>query len=168
MKRAVKQILIVLIITATLALGGCAKQGNTAKVKKHKFQVVSLDKVSGSISEGWRITLTVANNTVSNMRVTDASAFVHYNGRKICRLILDGEVLLPRRRCSQVEVPLRVTLSNPLTAFSLLNRVRKGDFSGITIDYSVTIKAHASHRSFERKNVSLEELAQQFNLGLKK
>ena len=48
------------------------------------------------------------------------------------------------------------------------NKVRKGDFSGIAIDYSVTVAALASHRTIEGENVSLEQLAKQFNLGLKR
>ena len=167
MKRFIKYTFLALIIVATLGLSGCTKQGQQRQ-RKQKFQVVSLDRVSGSISEGWNITLTVANNTASNMRITAASAFVRHNGRKIGRVALDGEVLLPRRRCSQVNVPLRLTLSNPIGALTLLNKVRKGDFSGIAVDYSVTISALASHRIFEQENVPLEQLAQQFNFGLKK
>ena len=96
MKRFIKHTLFTLIIVAMLGLSGCANQGQPRQ-RKHKFQVVSLDKVSGSIGEGWKITLTVANNTASNMRITTASAFVRHNGRKIGRITLDGEVFLPRR-----------------------------------------------------------------------
>lgn len=168
MKRFMRYTTLLLIaVVALFGLESCSKQGQTRQ-RKQKFQVVSLDKVSGSVGEQWRVTLTVANNTASNMRITAASAFVRHNGRKIGRLVLDGEVVLPRRRCSQVEVPLRLTLSNPIAALSLMNKLRKGDFSGVTVDYSVSVSALASHRLFEQKNVSLEQLARQFNLGLKK
>lgn len=167
MKQLVKYTLLALIIVATLGLSGCAQQGQPRQ-RKQKFQVVSLDKVSGSLGEGWKITLTIANNTASNMRITAASAFIRHNGRKIGRMTLDGEVVLPRRRCSQVEVPLRLTLANPIGALALLNKVRKGDFTGVAVDYSVTVSALASHRIFEQENVSLEKLAHQFNFGLKK
>ncbi len=167
MKRLVKHTILALIIVATLGLSGCAQQGQQRQ-RKQKFQVVSLDKVSGSLGEGWKITITIANNTASNMRITAASAFIRHNGRKIGRMTLDGEIVLPRRRCSQVEVPLRLTLANPLGALALLNKVRKGDFTGVAVDYSVTVSALASHRIFEQENVSLEKLAQQFNFGLKK
>ena len=168
MKRVLRNIALCLVVVASLALSSCTKQNDQPRQRKNKFQVVSLDKVSGSISEGWRITITVANNTASNMRITDASAFVRQGGRKIARLTLDGDILLPRRRCSQVDIPLRITLSNPIAAFSAFNKVRKGDFSGIAVDYSVTVSALASHRTIEGENVSLEQLAKQFNLGLKR
>ena len=168
MKRAFRDILKLLIIIFVFGLVGCSKPGANQTRHKHKFQVVSVDKVSGSIGDKWAITLTVANNTASNMRITSASAYVKHNGRKVGRLVLDGEVVLPRRRCSQVEVPLRLTVSNPIVAFSLLNKLRKGDFSGVTVEYNIALTAFASHRLCEQEGVSLEQLAQQFNLGLKK
>ena len=166
MKKIVKHTLLALVIVASLMLGSCAKQG-APRQRKEKFQVVSLDKVSGSINESWKLTLTIANNTASNVHITAASAFIRHNGRKIGRVVLDNEVMLPRRRCTQVVAPLRITLSNPVAAFSLLSKVRKGDFSGITLDYNISIAALASHRTFEQENVSLEQLAKQFNFGLK-
>jgi len=168
MKRFIKYTLVALVaVVVAVGFTGCSKSGQPRQ-RKQKFQVVSLDKVSGSVGEQWRVTLTVANNTASNMRITAASAFVRHNGRKIGRLVLDGEVVLPRRRCSQVEVPLRLTLSNPIGAIALMNKLRKGDFSGVTVDYSVSVSALAAHRLFEQNNVSLEQLARQFNLGLKR
>ena len=167
-KRFIKYTLIALAaVVVAVGFTGCSKQGQPRQ-RRPKFQVVSLDKVSGSVGEQWRVTLTVANNTASNMRITAASAFVRHNGRKIGRLVLDGEVVLPRRRCSQVEVPLRLTLSNPIGALALMNRLRKGDFSGVTVDYSVSVAALMSHRIFEQEGVALDQLARQFNLGLKK
>lgn len=168
MKALFKYTLFALCAVVLLGLSSCAKQDDTKRNRKQKFQIVSIDKVSGSLSEGWRVTLTVANNTAMNVKFTAATAFVRYNGRKIGRLVLDGDVLLPRRRCSQVEIPLRLTLSNPIAAFGLYNNLRKGDFAGVSVDYSVSVSSLASHRIFERENVSLEELAKQFNLGLKK
>lgn len=167
MKRVTRNILIASFIVISLMFGSCAKQDGQ-RLRRQKFQVVSIDKVRGSISNGWKISLTVANNTASNMRIIATNAFIKNNGKKIGRLSLDGEVFLPRRRCSQVEVPLRITLSNPIAALSVFNKIRKGDFSDITIDYNITIATLTSHRSFEQENVSLEQLAKQFNLGLKK
>lgn len=166
MRRFAKYIFLAVIV-AMLGLSSCTKQGEQRQ-RRQKFQVVSLDKISGSISDGWELTLTIANNSASNLHITDATAFIRHNGRKIGRLTLDGEVVLPRRRCSQVVVPLRITLSNPVAALALLNKLRKGDFSGVMVDYSVTIATLVSHRVFEQKDVSLEQLAKQFNLGLKK
>ena len=167
MKNFSKHIILTLLVVAALFLGSCS-DNNAKRHTRTKFQVVTIDKVTGSISEGWRITLTIANNTASNVRVTAANAYIRQNGRKIGRLVLDGEVLIPRRRCSKVEIPLRITIANPIAALGTLNKIRKGDFAGITVDYNITLAAFTSHRTLEQEGVSLEALAQQFNLGLKK
>lgn len=168
MKRFFKYTLVTLVLVATLGLASCSKQAGKERYRRPKFQIVSLDKVTGSIGEKWYLTITVANNTASNMRIMAASAFVTYNGRKIGRLALDGEIVLPRRQCSRVSIPLRLTLSHPMAAISLLNNLRKGDFSGVMIDYSITVSSMVAHRVFEQEGVSLEELVKQFNLGLKR
>ncbi len=168
MKRVIRHIIFTSILVIVLALSSCSKQEWQQRQRRQKFQVIALNKVRGSISDGWRVTLTIANNTASNVRITSANAFVRQNGRKIGRVVLDGEVVLPRRCCSQVDVPLRITLANPIAALGVLNNIRKGNFDGVTIDYSITISALTSHRIFEKEGVSLEALAQQFNFGLKK
>ena len=167
MKRVLKYTFIAILAIASLALSSCS-DNSTKRHTRTKFQVAAINKVTGSISDGWRVTLTIANNTASNVRITSANAYVRQNGRKIGRLALDGEVLLPRRRCSQVEIPLRITLANPIAAIGTLNKIRKGDFEGITVDYSITLSAFASHRTLGKEGVSLDALARQFNLGLKK
>lgn len=169
MKRYIRYIAIIAAVIATaLSLSSCSKQSKESKPRREKFQIVSLDKVSGSLNEGWRVTLTAANNTASNLHIAAANAYLRYNGKKVGRIVVDGDITLPRRRCSQVEVPLRVTLSNPIVAFSLLNKVRKSDFSGITVDYGITVEVMKSRRTFEGENIPLETLAKQFNYGLKK
>ena len=164
MKRFSKYTILFLgVIIVGLGLSGCSNQQRRAK-----FQIVSINKVTGSISDGWRLNLTIANNTGSNVRITSGSAFLRQNGRKVARLSLAGEVMLPRRQCSSIDIPLRITLSNPIAAISTLNQIRKGNFSGISVDYNLAISSLVANRTFEQENVSLEQLAKQFNFGLKK
>lgn len=167
MKSIVRDIILVLVLVATLSFGGCAKKGEPRQ-RREKLQVVSVEKVTGSIGKSWCITLTVANNMGVNLRIASGDAYICQDGRKVAYVALDGEVVLPRRRTATIDVPLKVTLSNPMVALALMSKVRKGDYSGITVDYNVMVSALASHRIFEQKNVSVEEVAKQFNLGLKK
>lgn len=145
-----------------LGITSCSKP----RAPKQKFQIVSVDGISGSMNEGWRLSLTVANNTASNITLVDGWAELRHQGRNIGRVRLNGEVALPRRKCSRVEVPLRATFS--LGILPHLNKIRKGDYSGLTVDYSLSVKAMHKTRTFEQSGVSLEALARQFNFGLKK
>ena len=167
MKRFFNYIIIAIVAFSTLGLGSCTIQ-HKASQPKDKLQIVSLDKVKGNLKEGIKATITVENNTAFNLQVSDASAFVMYNGKKIGRIALNGVVALPRRSKSQVEVPLRATLSGPLATVSAINNFRKGNFTGFTVDVSATIATRCKKRTFEKKGISFDELAQQFNIKLKK
>ena len=108
MTKFIKYIFIALVALVTLGLGGCKEKEREQKERPDKLEVVSLDKVSGSITEGLRVTLTVKNNSGFNVRITSAEAFLQHKDRKIGRLAMAGEVELPRRSTTQVEVPIRV------------------------------------------------------------
>lgn len=162
MKRLI--IYALLLISIVAAAPSCSPR----KAKRPKFQVVSLNGVQGSMSEGWRVMLTVANNTAHNIELSDGSATLYYRGVRIGELLLDESIRLPRRKCSALDVPIRLKLANPFLAIRLLTMVKNGNYADITVDYTITVKAMASRRVVSNKGVSLEALAKQFNLGLKK
>lgn len=145
--------------------------GATSCSQKHtpkpKFQVIAIENIKGSLGKTWSLTLTVANNTARNIHLTNGSADIAYNGRKVARIALDGEVIVPRRQCSKVEVPLRITLANPLSALSVLNKIRKGDYKGITADYSISIGTLTSRRTLAQSGVTIEAIVERFNYKLK-
>lgn len=167
MKRFFNYIIIAIVALSTLGLGSCTIQ-RKASQPKEKLQIVSLDKVKGNLKEGIKATITVENNTAFNLQVSEASAFVMYNGKKIGRIALNGAVALPRRSTTQVVVPLRITLSGPLASISAINNFRKGNFTGFTVDVNATIATRCKKRTFEKKGITFDELAQQFNIKLKK
>lgn len=155
---------IVVLLSLCLLLGG-ATSCNRQRTTKHKFQVVSVDGLTGSIGQGWNLTLTIANNTGANVHITDGKAMLRYKGRNVGHVALNGEVSLPRRKCSKVDVPLRATFT--LNILPILGKIRKGDLSGLTIDYELSVRAMSRNRTIEQKAVPLETLAKQFNFGLK-
>lgn len=156
--------LVVLLLVTALTLSGCdAKQPRKAK---QKFQVISIDSVSGSIENGWKIDLTMENNTIHNLVLTKGWVILHHNNRKVAYIRLDSEVKIPRRSRSKISVPVRATLS--LAMMPLLAKVRNGDYSEITIDYSLSARMMSREAKIENYGVPLETLAQQFNSGIKR
>lgn len=168
MKNFIKHIIIVLVAFSALGLGSCAHQHKVAKPKKEKIEFVSIDKVGGSIKEGVKITATITNNMGLKLRVIAAEAYLLHKGKKIGRIALNKEVELPRRATTQVVIPLKATLSGPLATISAINNLRKGDFSGLTVDVSATISTRLGSRTFEKKSISFEDFSSKINLKLKK
>ena len=134
--------------------------------KKPKFQVVSIDKVGGSLDEGWKLTLTVANNTSRDIVIKEGWARILHNGGGVGQIKLNGEVALPRHRCSQIVVPLKASFS--LKALPLLVKLRKGDYSAFTVDYTLVLQGAFKNRVIEQNTVPLDALAKELNFGLKK
>ena len=163
MRGVIRFVLLVLMSGVLLcSTTSCDKRNRS----KEKFQVVSVDGLSGAMDRGWCLSLTIANNTGANIVITDAKATLRYKGRSVGQFKLEGEVVLPRRKCSRVEVPLRATLS--LNIFSILGKIRQGDFSDLTVDYTLSVRALSRNRTIEQSGVSLQLLAEQFNFGIKK
>jgi hypothetical protein len=89
-------------------------------------------------------------------------------GNKCANVTLISEVELPRRATTQVVVPLKVTIAKSLAAFSVLGKINRGDYSGLTVDYSLTSVVMGSKYKLEGKDEPLEQMAQRFNFGTKK
>lgn len=163
MKRLTRYALAVVILCiATLSITSCEQ----SKRPKYKFQVVSVDGVSGSFDEGWNLVLTVANNTASDIIINEGWAQLRHNGRGIGQVKISEPLVLQRRHCGKVVLPLKVSLS--LNTVPVLTKIYKGDYSDITIDYALSVKGIFKERVIEEKGVPLASLAQKFNFGLTK
>lgn len=167
MTKFIKYIFIALIALVTLGLGGCKKK-EEKKERPDKLEVVSLDKVSGSITDGLKVTMTIKNNSGFNVRITAAEAFLQHKERKIGRLALNGEVELPRRSTTQVEVPIRITVSNLLNALAAFKLISQGRYDDFTVNYNATFNAGTLTFNLKDECVTLEEFAKDFNQGTKK
>lgn len=167
MMNFIRNITAVILVVVALGFSSCNKQKGVNE-KESKLEIVSVDKVTGALSNDWEITATIANNTGFNVRVLEAQITLKYDGRKIGNIATKDVVKLPRRSRTQVVIPLRVTLSSSMAALSAIGKITRGELSKITIDYSAKAAVLASKFKFEEKDVTLEELNKEFNLGLKK
>jgi hypothetical protein len=163
MKRFLKLFIVVVLAATSLALEGCSIERDLKNRDTEKVQFVSFDKVRGGFKEGFRISITVTNNTIHNIRLTDATANLMNNGKKIGVVTLKEEVVLPRRRTSQVEVPVRLTIGNARTALSLIGGIKSGNIPNLTVDLSITAKTALLKRTLEKRDIPLNELSALFD-----
>ena len=147
---------------ATLGLGGCNKQRVKRAERPDKLEIVSLDKVGGSLAKGLKVVLTVKNNSHFNVRISEAEAFLQLKDQKLGRLAIKEEVYLPRRATTQVEVPISITIPNAFRAAAVFKLINEGKYGGFTINYNATV--HAGKITFKMKDESmtLEEFMKEF------
>lgn len=167
MRSIVRYFIVVLLAAVTLGLGGCDKQ-KEKREKPPKLDVVSVDKLSGSMVGDCFLTLTIANNTAFKVTITSGELAIKYGGRKIGQVASRGGFTLPPRKHTQVTLPLRVSLASSLNALSAANSIRQGKLEKITIDYKVVAKILSSEFTISEENLTLEDLNKELNLGLKK
>lgn len=189
MKRSIKYLIIATLAISLLGFSGCAhqnelkqqetkttnsKQPNQAKPKeekrakrekKEKLQFISVDKFTGNFREGFKLYVTVENNTIFNLRLTSAAVHLSHNGRRFGRVAVTSEVKLPRRSRTQLEIPLRATIATNIASISAIQNLLNGVFSGWTIDMEATVATGIGKFSFEEKNVPLETLIKQVDLS---
>ena len=165
MKSFFRYLAVVLLVVTALGFTGCKEPQK--RQKPDPVEIVSIDKVEGSVAGKWIITATVANNTAFNLRINDVAVFIKDENRKIVNISTDEVIALPRRKHTQVTIPLNVAVSRSISSIAALNNLRKGLLSKIKNDYSAIVKAMGSKITIKEENVSLEELNKRFNLGLK-
>lgn len=162
MNRTIKYIVLAFVALATLGLSGCNKQRVKKAERPDKLEIVSLDKIGGSLANGLKITLTVKNNSHFNVRISEAEAFLQLKDSKLGRLAIDGEVYLPRRATTQVEVPIRITVPNIWRATAVFKLLQEGKYTGFTVNYNATVNAGKMTFKIKDESVTLEEFIKEF------
>ena len=165
MKGFFRHIATLLLIVIAMGLVGC--NGTEKRPKPDPLEIVSIDKVEGSLGSKWVVTATIANNTAFNLRIVSGNIYIKDEDRKVVSIYTDDHVILPRRKHTQVTIPFNATISRSRSTLTALSNLRKGALSKINIDYSATVKALGSKFVVKDENLSLEQLNKDFNLGLK-
>lgn len=167
MKRTILHILLVVAFVATLS--GCAKRRNRQEpipevpqqsvpqqrpaitpppsAATSKVAILSFDGITGSLSDGLRVLLTVRNDSAAKITLSQARLVAHATSSEIATATLIEPVELARHTTAQVSLPMRLTLHNPLYAAILLGSIR----GGATPDISVSLEAEVSALGAKRK-----------------
>lgn len=148
---------LIAAVAVLLTLCGCNKENMRQRITE-KLRVESLEKVSGNLADGWVITLRVKNMTRYTPVLTDGTAEVRLNDRKVARVRLLDKVAIPKRSESiAIDVPVSVSLSNPLQAYALWNAVRKGNYDGIDISLALQIRVMSANRTVNVERMPLRK-----------
>ena len=157
---------LIAAVAVLLTLCGCNKENMRRRISE-KIRIESLEKVSGNLSDGWVITLRAKNMTRYTPVLTDGTGEVYLNNRKVAIVRLNDKVVLPKRSESvAIDVPVGITLSNPLQAIALWSAVRKGNYNGIDVSFDAHVKVAGITKPITADRVPLETLMRK--LGYKK
>ena len=171
MKRVFKILLLLLTLSAILCTPSCkrdkqshrseqvAKQKAEKRAKRrgksfaekfaNKFAIESIDGFEGSFNSGWKLNLQVRNDSAYSPRIIAAKANLYSGESRMASVTLTEPVEIPKRSVTSLALPLKLSLSNPILALSLLSRFKQGNFEGLQANLSLTFEIMGVTRTIE-------------------
>lgn len=136
-------------------------------VKKDALKIHGVEDISISMQGGTRINalLRVENTSGSNMKLLRVDCEVSdMQGRVIAELTVEDEVHIPKRTVTNVLLPMKVTLVDPIAGLRLFRDIdgmsRKAMVSG-----TATVKYGCMKRKHDFENVPLSKIMESFDPG---
>ena len=158
---------VIIALMVALCTTGCNKQ----KMRQHiveKVGIESLENITGSMAEGWRVTLRIKNETAYSPTIEQGTGYVLLDGSRVATLRLMEPVRIPKRQTSSVVVPVALSVSNPLKAISLVMRLGQKNVRGIEISLSATIEVAGSRRDIAIERIAADALLNKLGYSLDK
>ena len=123
-----------------------------------KFAIESIENISGSISDGWVITLRVRNMTPYAPTLRSGSGDIYCDGALTAKASLKSSVTLPKKGVASVDIPLDIKLHNPLRAIALFLKLNDHNFNGIEVAFNAEFEVMGTKKSISSERVAATKL----------
>ena len=160
-----RTLVMALAIAMITPLSARSKRG---AMKRDKLDIVSFDGVQRSTGGVLKVKLSVRNDFGFKLRLLNGTITVEANDKEIANAKLLEEVVVPRKSTTQVVLPVRVNVDNPLRALSIAKQIKKGSIPDVTLSAEATIKAMGQKRTFKDNITAMDLLKQLKDLIFKK
>ena len=93
-----------------------------------------------------------------NISVESGTVTLFYSTSTVCSAELIEKVFVPERSTSTVKVPFTIKLSNPIAAYGVWNKVRRGEIDNISLTFEGRVKVGPVGRNVKTANMPLRDL----------
>lgn len=128
---------------------------STGCIRPDAVKVLGISDVNVSLKGTPAVNFVLNAENTSGRNITLSNATLEIsdvdNGR-IARIIVGSNILLPKRSITNVNVPLRLSIDNPLAGMALLGNLEKS-IKSLYVSGSVTVKAGCL-----RKNITIDRM----------
>lgn len=146
----------VVALVALVALQGCLRKDAIV------FHGISDVEVSLEASPRIGVVLYVENTSCRNITVRDISfVLTDRTGGRIAKAVVESDLRLPKRSCTELYVPLKCSFSNPLKALALLGDL-EGSVPQLFVSGGVTVRAGCLKKKFRVEHMPLSEFLDYF------
>lgn len=151
--------LIVTLCVVLFATTSAWARGDAERVTFEGFK-----RVTHLSTSGMNLWVEVSNRSCWRMVVAEAEVDIYVDGTKRLTVSLRDRVVVPRRRTSEVVVPLRITSHSMFSIVGVIGRIVRGKSEDITIDYSVRAGTPLFKRTIAQSGVPIDVLLEQLSM----
>ena len=139
------------LLFCALLFANCTPR-KVANQIQEKVAVEAVENITGSLSGGWVVTLRVRNDTGYQPTLQSAEADIFFSGTQTVHASLMAPITLPKHRISSIDIPLEISVQNPLKALSLLMQLSTQNYNGVEFSLTSTIELMGI-----KKDISIEK-----------
>lgn len=126
-------------------------------VSADKIKVLDVSEPLTKSPTEFVLSVTVENNNGQNIKLKDAKFDISLDGRVLARAITGETIVIPRKRTSEIEIPIRLSIRDLVGIVALSQDADRID--QLKISGSVIVKAGMLRKRYEVDNVSLIGIA---------
>ncbi len=131
-------------------------------VEKVKFLGIEDVRMTGL--PGMEISAGIENGTRHKLVLDAAAIELYYDGAALASAELMERVEVEGNTIASVKLPWRLQIGNPLAALVALGRVREGDISAVTVNFSAEGRGGPAPVNISHKNMPLSEFLNIFGI----
>lgn len=154
---------LVWMLAAVLPMTSCRKAVEKAR---ENIKLEAIEKVQLTGLTGIEAVVRIMNETSYKLRLENASADILYAGGKAATVTLNGAVEVPPHTTCSVSSSWKISISNPITVYQLIRKVKADDISQVTVTFSAEGQGGPVPVKIARENVPLSDILDIFGMTL--
>lgn len=103
-----------------------------------KIRVEAVESVTSRGLSGLDVTLRVANGSGYKLSLDTVRADIYCAGGRVGRIVLRDRVEVAKRTTASVSTRWQMKIYDPLALYALIRKMDRGDYSNITVSYTVS------------------------------
>lgn len=135
-------------------LSSCVKEGDVQVTDVEYFGLSSPSKPD--------ITVAIDNSSCHKIQIKSAKLDFYKNGERFLKVLLIDKMVMPKCSETIIDLPVRISASDPLTAMGTLSDWRS-DPHGITITGEVVAKAGMGRKKIKLRDVPISQFLSTFD-----
>lgn len=152
-----KRIVCLSVLFSCLLLLGCSRSSLEQKFRE-QVRLESFDGIDTASDGKLALCVTAKNGLSHKIKLLSADADVFLGDVLVFKVHVPDPVVLPVRSTTRLNIPVELSVKNPLKAIMLLPKLQSGKFDGVNISLDATVGVSVVKRKIHKEHVPATEL----------